>query len=96
MNSTVCAAIRNKRIVRFAYADNEGNVHQRHVEPYAHGVTKQGKEALRGYQVGGTSESKIPGWKLFLIERMSGLTMFDQLFEGSAPGYAHRDMALAA
>jgi len=94
MDVTVCEAIQNKKVIRFGYTDKEGNGHQRIVEPYAHGVTKQGNEALRGYQIGGSSESKIPGWKLFLVERMSGLTITDQSFKGSAPGYAHGDTAL--
>ncbi len=94
MNKTISEAIHKKRIIQFSYSDAEGNVHQRLVEPYAYGLTKQGHEAVRCYQVGGSSESKLPTWKLFLVDRMAGLVITDKTFEGSAPGYAHGDRGL--
>ena len=93
MNSTICQAIREMKLLHFTYADAQGNVHTRLVEPYVHGLTKQGNEALRGYQVWGPSETTIPGWKLFLVERMAVLRMVDENFHGTAPGYAHGDKA---
>lgn len=93
-NLTICTAITSTKVIEFDYADEEGNFHHRIVEPYAHGATKRAKDVLRGYQVGGTSESEVPGWKLFLIERMTGLRMTDRTFAGTAPGYAHGDSAL--
>jgi predicted DNA-binding transcriptional regulator YafY len=94
MNNTISEAIRNRRIIRFLYADEAGNIHKRVVEPYAYGVTKQGNEAIRCYQIGGSSETEIPGWKLFLVDRMTGLIITDETFEGCAPGYAHGDKGL--
>jgi hypothetical protein len=94
MNKSIVEAIQNKRIITFWYADEQGNLHKRIAEPYAYGITKQGNEALRCYQVGGTSDSVIPGWKLFLVERISSLVVGNQVFSGSAPGYAHGDKAL--
>jgi predicted DNA-binding transcriptional regulator YafY len=94
MNSLITNAIRDKRLLQFSYADSAGKVHQRLVEPYAYGVTKQGHEALRCYQVGGSSESGLPAWKLFLVARMSDLLVTDRTFAGNAPGYAHGDKGL--
>ena len=93
-NSTLCQAIESMRVIAFTYEDKEGNVHHRRVEPYAHGETTAGNAALRGYQIGGTSESEIPGWKLFIVERMAGLRITEGTFAGSAPGYAHGDRHL--
>jgi len=94
MNNKIFEAITNKRLIQFSYADTEGNVHQRLVEPYAQGITKQGFEAVRCYQVGGSSESALPAWKLFLITRMTGLVITEKTFSGNAPGYAHGDKGL--
>lgn len=82
------------RLLEFTYNDAEGNIHHRVVEPYAHGVTRQGNEALRAYQIGGTSETEVPGWRLFLVGRMFGLRMSESSFAGTVPGYAHGDRAL--
>ncbi len=94
MNNNISEAIHNKLLIRFSYADGEGKVHRREVEPYAYGVTRQGHEAVRCYQIGGSSESTLPGWRLFLVDRMIGLVVTDETFEGSAPGYAHGDKGL--
>ena len=93
-NPTICTAIRSMKVIEFRYADKQGNIHHRVVEPYAHGVTRRGKDALRGYQIGGTSESVVPDWKLFIVEQMSGLRVTDRTFAGTAPGYAHGDRDL--
>lgn len=87
-------AISNRRVIQFSYTDADSNIHLRVVEPYAYGLTKQGNEAVRCYQIGGSSESSIPCWKLFLINRMVGLTVSNKTFYGAAPGYAHGDKAL--
>lgn len=94
-NPAICRAISSMKIIEFGYADAEGNFHHRVVEPYAHGRTTAGNDALRGYQVGGTSESKVPDWKLFLVDRMTGLRIADRTFAGAAPRYAHGDKDLS-
>lgn len=94
MNRTISEAIQNKRLIQFSYTDVQGNVHLRIAEPYAYGITKQGHEAVRCYQIGGSSESSIPAWKLFLTDRMVGLVVTEKTFAGTAPGYAHGDKGL--
>ncbi len=92
-NHVICGAIQRKMVVTFTYNDEEGNAHNRVVEPYAHGVTKQDNLALRGYQIRGTSESKfaLPCWRMFLVEKMTRLAVTDESFADNAPGYAHGD-----
>lgn len=94
-NAVICEAIAEFKIIEFTYEDNDGKVHRRVVEPYAYGQTGRGNDALRGYQVGGTSESAIPGWKLFIVGRMGGLRKTARTFNGTAPDYAHGDSALS-
>jgi predicted DNA-binding transcriptional regulator YafY len=91
----ICEAINSMKVIEFDYADKVGNIHHRIVEPYAHGVTRRGKDALRGYQIGGTSESEVPGWKLFVVERMIGLIITGRTFTGTAPDYALGDKDLS-
>jgi predicted DNA-binding transcriptional regulator YafY len=94
MNKIISEAITNRRIILFLYTDDEGNIHKRIAEPYAYGVTKQGNEAVRCYQIGGSSETEIPGWRLFLVDRITDLIITDETFEGCAPGYAQGDKGL--
>ena len=91
----ICQAISELKALEFLYEDADGDARRRVVEPYAYGRTRRDREALRGYQVGGSSETAVPGWKLFIVERMSGLRMTERSFDGSAPGYAHGDIALS-
>lgn len=59
MNHKICSAIRQQRLICFYY-----NGGYRTVESLCHGVTKNGIELLRAYQVKGHSESGNPaGWK---------------------------------
>ena len=94
-NPVICEAIERFKIIEFTYEDSAGNVHHRVVEPYAYGKTSRGNDALRGYQIGGTSESTIPGWKLFVVGRMGRLRKTDRTFNATAPGYAHGDSSLS-
>ena len=89
-NAVMCEAIDELKIIEFIYEDS-GRV----VEPYAYGRTRRGNDALRGYQIGSSSEGTISDWKLFAVEKMEGLRKTDRTFEGSAPGYAHGDSALS-
>lgn len=94
MNTIVCTAIRSLRVIEFGYEDQQGNAHHRVVEPYGHGVTTQGNEAVRGYQIDGTSESPLPGWRLFRLDRMFNLETSESTNSATAPGYAHGDSDL--
>ncbi len=94
MNNAICQAIHEMKLLTFTYADRQGNIHKRIVEPYAHGVTKAGNEALRAYQIAGTSESEIPNWRLYVVDRITNLNISEQGFDGTASGYAHGDKDL--
>ena len=59
MNTLICAAIRALRVIEFVYEDAQGIAHHRVVEPYTHGVTSRGNDAVRGYQIDGTSTHRL-------------------------------------
>ena len=92
MNSLVCQAIRERRIVRFYY---DGGT--RDVEPHSHGFSKEGNELLSGYQVRGFSRSgQHFGWKMFTLDEVRALTVKDEAFVGPRAGYNPNDVKISA
>ncbi len=90
MNSTICSAIRSKRVIRFFY---DGGF--RTVEPFCHGESKDGNALLRAYQTAGYSESgQTVGWKLFRLDNMSSLAVTDEIFSGRRPEYNPEEPAM--
>ena len=90
MNQLICNAIKTCNCISFNY---DGGV--RTVEPYCHGVLKNGNEALRAYQIEGYSKSKNPtGWKLFLISKILNLTINNEKFQIIRPEYNPNDSAM--
>src|SRR3569623_3550187 len=77
------AAIENRQLLRFNYRG-----HVRTVEPHIYGIDGKGHYALRGYQVGGGSESgQSVGWKLFHVDDIrSGTALPKQLGGGGGGG----------
>jgi hypothetical protein len=91
MNAFLCRAIRERRIVRFSY---DGGT--RDVEPHCHGCSKDGNDLLRGYQIAGYSHSGDPvGWKMFRLDRVSGLLVTEAAFPGPRPEYDRHDDSMA-
>lgn len=86
MNSLLCSAIRNRRVVTFYY---DGG--RRTVEPYCHGASEAGHDLLRGYQTAGYSRSGVTqGWKMFRLDELTGLAMTDEVFVNIRPEYDPR------
>lgn len=84
----ICAAIDARKVVGFDYADDEGNLHHRTLEPYAHGTTEKGDDAPFGYQIAGSRESTelLPGWRLFLVSLIQDLTVLDRTLQRTRLG----------
>jgi predicted DNA-binding transcriptional regulator YafY len=83
----ICQAIQERRLLQFYYSgDAAGGV--RIVEPHTLGYNKANNLALSAWFLGGASESqKGQGWREYLVESMSGVTILDQHFAGPRPGY---------
>ena len=92
MNSLVCEAIRDRRVLRFYY---DGGT--RDVEPHCHGFGTKGQELLSGYQVSGFSRSgERFGWKMFRIDEIRVLTVTGESFPGPRAGYDPHNVKIAA
>ena len=92
MNVTICEAIKKRMVIRFYY---DGGI--RIVEPHCHGLSADGTEVLRAYQIGGHSKSGHPvGWKLIELSRISGLQHEDTTFTNNRPGYNPGDQSMSS
>ena len=90
MKTKICAAIADKKALRFLYGDDGG---ERIVEPYCFGESKTGADVLRAYQTRGYSSSGAPqGWRLFDLSKITLLTTLeDETFDGKRKGYNPND-----
>ena len=80
-------AIRKRHEVSFKYDSNDGDprgkLERITVQPVALGTTKSGNPCFRAYQLNGSSESaekgegKVPGWRLFILDRVVNDTWKD-------------------
>ena len=84
---TIAIAITNRRLLRFTYG---GKV--RVVEPHTYGRNRWGQLAVCGYQrEAGGQAGETTGWRTFVVDRMEGLTMSPESFEGPRPEYRRGD-----
>ena len=86
MNQVICKAIQNKSVLKFTYQG-----HQRVVEPHAYGLSRARNEVIRCYQIGGTSSSEIPAWKLFEVDEIESLKVTNEHFLKPHDGYSKGD-----
>ena len=85
-------AIEERRVVTFTY---DGFL--RVVEPFLLGTTTAGRSALRAYQTAGGSRSgTVPGWHLFSLGKIVGLTTCQKRFSGVRDGYNPSDKGMQA
>ena len=62
----------NHNYVDIMYSDeNDSAPGKRLIQPYAYGVTMAGNDVLRAFQVNGDSLRGEPGWKFFLLKRIT-------------------------
>jgi hypothetical protein len=91
MNTLICLAIQERRLIDFSYAGGF-----RKVEPYVHGTSEQANEVLSGFQVAGHSASgRSIGWKMFEVEKMEHLTILPETFAVSRSDYNPRGRVMA-
>lgn len=92
MNSKICEAIKNRRVIKFSYEE-----HERIIEPHCYGMLEStNNEALCAYQIGGYSSSgKIPMWRLYIVSKMSGIIVRDEQFKNPRSGYKINDSRMS-
>ncbi|SKB03143.1 hypothetical protein SAMN06295879_3667 [Agreia bicolorata] len=86
--SAIDDAIEGRLEIEFEY-----DGHARVVQPCAHGShVTTGNNVVRGYQVGGTSNSRRPPlWDLFKLDKIHGLVVTARTFPTNPPGYVLND-----
>ena len=90
MNSIICSAISQKRVIQFYY-ENELRI----VEPHCHGITTAGNEGLRAYQIDGYSSSGNMGWKMYDLGKAEGVQLLPDNFNGARQGYKKNDRGMS-
>lgn len=91
---TITKAIKNKNIIVIHYdGDEEQGKGKRTIEPVCIGVTTKGNLGVRAWVVEGVSYSaaiglyRLPGWRMFLIDKMTGVVRSTRRFDKLRPGY---------
>lgn len=71
------SAVLNKRLISIYYKGAEEKTFKwREIMPVCFGLDKRtGKQALRAYQMSEPTETSVPAWKFFLIERIGNWNM---------------------
>lgn len=83
MNSAICEAIRLRHLLNVTY---DGR--RRVIEPYSHGVARDGREVLVAFQRAGESGSgQSQGWKAFHVERLSAVADMEVPFIANQAEY---------
>lgn len=83
---TLCSAISSMNLVRFHYADAAPGY--RIVEPHMVAYNRRGSLALSAWFLGGESASaEGPGWREYLVENISDVTILTEQFTQPRPGY---------
>ena len=76
-------ALREHRVVAFSY-----HGHERKAEPHALGKGTEDKPVLLAWQTGGGSQTEPPpGWRVFLLADITGLTLTEATFAKPRPDY---------
>ncbi len=87
MNQIICDAIHDRCVLEFTY-----HGHPRVVEPHAYGLSRTGREMIRCYQTGGTSDSgMVPCWRPMLVGEIESLIVTEEHFVGERSGYERGD-----
>ena len=81
-------AIDNKiRIKIFYRGDKNIAAGQRTIEVYAYGLSSAGNQVMRAFQLAGDTQTEIPDWKLFRVDRISRWVETNQRFDQPRPKF---------
>lgn len=68
----ILSTLGNKQVVTIYYrGDHTINAGYRDIEVYALGLSKAGNPVIRAWQLRGKTDTEIPAWKLFRIDKIS-------------------------
>ena len=82
VRETLCAAIRQRRVVEFGYGGRT-----RRVEPYAVWRDEQDEWQLDGWSLGYSQSQSEPGWRCYTVSEVLNVTMTTDEFSVTRPDY---------
>lgn len=82
-------AIKTRSVISFKY-DNT----LRLVEPHMLGMSLSGKVALRGYQLSDGGTKLDPGWTVFVLAKVQGLSTTGNVFPSARLDYRRDDAGM--
>lgn len=91
MRNKIIDAIKNQNLVSLYY---DGGL--REVEPYCFGVSSQGNDLLRVYQISGYSNSNKMGWKLLSFNNIKTIEILEEKFENIRSEYKRGDKVMTS
>jgi len=87
MNSLICKAIQEMRLLEFYY-----DGFYRKVEPHTYGISGNGGEMLVAFQIrGGSKEGSVHDWKQFKVDKIERINILNEAFKKPRPDYVKRD-----
>jgi hypothetical protein len=87
MDLRICHAVAEKRLLMFTYRGSE-----RVVEPHTYGRTTKHNDALSAWLREGWSQSApAGGWRMFLVDEISALSILPERFTEARPRYNPND-----
>ena len=67
----ILSSLGSKQVVTIYYAGDETiNAGYRDIEVYALGISKRGNPVIRAWQKRGVTDTEIPAWKLFRVDKI--------------------------
>lgn len=75
------------RIKIFYRGDKNIAAGQRTIEVYAYGLSSAGNPVMRAFQLAGDTQTEMPDWKLFRIDRISRWVETNQRFDQPRPKF---------
>ena len=91
---SVASAINNKQKVIIYYdGDEPGGRGLREIEPVCFGISKDGNDVVRAWDVEGSShtaykgEQPLPGWRIFLLPKILSLKPTGENFTQMRPNF---------
>jgi predicted DNA-binding transcriptional regulator YafY len=83
----LCLAIQSRHLVQFYYTGNNA-IGERIVEPHMVAYNRADNLALSAWYLSGYSESgEGQGWREYLLDEISRVTVLPEAFAGVRPGY---------
>lgn len=89
MQNGVIDAIKKRHEVDITYGNSANG--RRRIQPVVYGTSAKGNPMIRAYQPYGDTESQVPSWKLFRLDKITDWkTLTDKTF-GEPPAYDKND-----